>query len=57
MNKAIKVWATWAVSQGWTVEDTADGYTQFFDPDGTYIARYPATSSNHVADYLISRSH
>lgn len=46
MNKAIKGIAAWARSQGWTVEDTMDGYTQFFNPEGAYIGRYRATPSN-----------
>lgn len=46
MNSDIKDWATWAVSQGWTVEDDANGYTRFHDPNGDYVARYPATPSN-----------
>ncbi|WP_084494950.1 hypothetical protein [Nocardia shimofusensis] len=46
MNSDIRDLATWARSQGWKVEDTASGYTQFFDPSGEYVARYPATPSN-----------
>lgn len=46
MNSAIKDLAAWAISQGWTVEDDANGYTRFFDPNGNYITRYPATPSN-----------
>lgn len=46
LNSDIRDLATWARSQGWKVEDTAAGYTRFFDPDGEYIARYPATPSN-----------
>lgn len=43
MNGDIKKWAEWAATQGWTVRDTADAYTQFFDPDGAYVSYYPAT--------------
>jgi primase-polymerase (primpol)-like protein len=46
MNRAIKKIAKWAQSQGWTVEDDASGYTRFYDPQGNYVARYPATPSN-----------
>lgn len=46
MNSDIKKWADWAASQGWTVKATADGYTQFFNPEGEYVGRYPATPSN-----------
>ncbi|MFT4011330.1 MAG: hypothetical protein QM655_14945 [Nocardioidaceae bacterium] len=48
MNSAIKDWADWAVSQGWTVKDDTKGYTRFFDPEGTYVGYYPATPSNPV---------
>lgn len=46
MNTDIKELAEWARSQGWRVEDTTRGYTRFYDPDGEYIACYPATPSN-----------
>ncbi|WP_080606315.1 hypothetical protein [Rhodococcus opacus] len=46
MNSDIRDLADWATSQGWRVEDTTSGYTQFFDSNGEYIARYPATPSN-----------
>lgn len=46
MNSEIKDWAAWAQSQGWTVEDDANGYTRFYNPEGDYIGRYPATPSN-----------
>lgn len=46
MNPAIRGWASWAISQGWTAEDDASGYTHFYDPDGQWVARYPATPSN-----------
>lgn len=46
MNREIKDWADWARSQGWTVQDDSKGYTRFFDPDGEYVGRYPATPSN-----------
>jgi hypothetical protein len=41
MNREIKDIATWAASQGWRVEDDANGYTRFHDPAGTYVTRYP----------------
>lgn len=46
MNREIKDWTAWAESQGWTVRDDAKGYTRFYDPNGNYIAYYPATPSN-----------
>jgi hypothetical protein len=46
MNSAIRDWADWATSQGWEVKDDASGYTRFYDPEGNYVARYPATPSN-----------
>jgi hypothetical protein len=46
MNRDVKELASWASSQGWRVDDDASGYTRFYDPDGTYIAYYPATPSN-----------
>jgi hypothetical protein len=46
VNSDIKDTAKWARSQGWTVRDDANGYTRFYNPDGDYIARYPATPSN-----------
>jgi hypothetical protein len=46
MNSDIKGWAGWALSQGWTVKDTADGDTQFYDPNGNYIGQYPKTPGN-----------
>lgn len=45
MNRDIADLAKWARSQGWTVEDDANGYTRFHDPEGRYIANYPATPS------------
>lgn len=46
MNSDIRDLAKWATSQGWTVTDTASGYTQFFDTNGVYVGEYPATPSN-----------
>lgn len=46
MNHDVRDLAAWAISQGWRVEDDANGYTRFFDAEGTYIARYPATPGN-----------
>ncbi|MFN6543904.1 hypothetical protein ACPCIR_12750 [Mycobacterium sp. NPDC051198] len=36
----------WAESQGWTVETDNNGYRRFYDPQGNYVVRYPATPSN-----------
>lgn len=36
----------WARSQGWRVENDANGYRRFYAPDGHYVVRYPATPSN-----------
>jgi hypothetical protein len=38
--------AAWAESQGWTIKVDSKQYLRFFDPDGNYIARYPATPGN-----------
>lgn len=46
MDSAISKIAKWARSQQWTVEDDAKGYTRFYNPQGDYIACYPATPSN-----------
>lgn len=46
MNSAIVEIAKWARSQGWRVEDDASGYTRFYNRDGEYVARYPATPRN-----------
>ncbi|WP_416063466.1 hypothetical protein [Rhodococcus indonesiensis] len=46
MNSNIKDIADWAKNQGWTVTDTANGYTQFYSPTGEWVAHYPATPSN-----------
>jgi hypothetical protein len=46
MNNAVRDIAKWATSQGYRVQDDAKGYTRFYDPDGNYVARYPATPSN-----------
>jgi hypothetical protein len=46
MNAEIRDLATWAVANGWSVKDDASGYTRFYDPDGNYVARFPATPSN-----------
>lgn len=46
MNREIKDWAEWAESQGWTVVDDAKGYSRFYNPEGEYVANYPATPSN-----------
>lgn len=46
MNPDIKEWAAWATSQGWEVRDDTKGYTRFYDPNGNYVGRYPATPSN-----------
>jgi hypothetical protein len=46
VNSDIRDLAAWAESQGWTVTDDSSGYTRFFDPEGNYVVRYPATPSN-----------
>lgn len=46
MNRAVKGWADWAVSQGWSVKDDANGSTHLFTPEGRHVGRYPATPSN-----------
>ncbi len=49
--------ARWARSQQWKVEDDASGYTRFYDPQGDYITRYPATPSNEyrrMQDLLVA---
>lgn len=46
MNSDIKDLADWATSQGWDVHDDTKGYTRFYNPDGDYVAYYPATPSN-----------
>lgn len=46
MNREIADIASWATSQGWTVNDDSKGYTRFYDPQGDYVAYYPATPSN-----------
>lgn len=38
--------ASWAESQGWTVQTDTKGYRRFYDQDGNYVVRYPATPSN-----------
>lgn len=57
MNSDIRDLATWAQANGWTVTDDSKGYTRFYDPDGEYIARYPATPSNprrRMADLTVA---
>lgn len=46
MNSEIRDIAKWAESQGWSTADDSKGYTRFYDPNGNYVARYPATPSN-----------
>lgn len=46
VNSDIADLAKWATSQGWTVSDDTKGYTRFYDPEGNYVVRYPATPSN-----------
>lgn len=46
MNSDIKKLADWATTQGWGVEDKADGHTHFYNPAGDYIANYPSTPSS-----------
>jgi hypothetical protein len=46
MNRDIRKIARWAEQNGYRVEDTARGYTRFFDPLNRYVVTYPATPSN-----------
>lgn len=46
MNSDIADLAKWAQENGWMVKDDAKGYTRFFDPNGDYVGRYPATPGN-----------
>lgn len=46
MNNDINAIVKWAEQNGYTTKTTQDGYTQFFDPDGNYIAHYPNTPGN-----------
>ena len=46
MDKDLTALVSWARSQGWQVRYDHKGYTRFYDPEGTYIANYPATPSN-----------
>lgn len=57
MNSAITKIAKWAKSQQWTVDDDADGYTRFTNPQGAYIVSFPATPSNEyrrMQDLLVA---
>lgn len=57
MNTEIAKLAKWAASQGWDVRDDAKGYTRFYNPEGDYIAQYPATPSNprrRMADLMVA---
>jgi hypothetical protein len=57
VNSAIAKIAKWARSQGWTVIDDASGYTRFYNAQGAYISRYPATPSNayrRMRDLLVA---
>jgi hypothetical protein len=46
VDKDLTALVKWARSQGWQVRQDRNGYTRFYDPDGIYIANYPATPSN-----------
>lgn len=46
MNSDITKLAKWAENNGYRVEDDASGYTQFYDPNGDWVGRYPATPGN-----------
>jgi hypothetical protein len=46
MNSDIRELADWAEANGWTVKDDAKGYTRFYDQNGVYVGRYPATPGN-----------
>jgi len=55
-SEVIKI-ARWARSQQWTVEDDASGHTRFTNPDGVYIALFPATPGNEyrrMQDLLVA---
>jgi hypothetical protein len=36
----------WAESQRWEVKTDSKGYKRFYNPEGEYVAHYPATPSN-----------
>jgi hypothetical protein len=46
VDKDLTALVSWARSQGWQVRHDHKGYTRFYDPEGNYIASYPATPSN-----------
>jgi hypothetical protein len=57
MNSEISDIVKWARRNGWTAEDDAKGYTRFHNPEGEYIANYPATPSNprrRMADLAVA---
>ncbi len=45
MAEDIDKLIAWAKANGWTVENSADGYRHFYAPDGRHIGYYPATPS------------
>lgn len=45
MNSDIAKIARWAKENGYQVIDDARGYTRFYDQDGNYVVKYPATPS------------
>jgi hypothetical protein len=46
MDKDLTALVKWAESQAWEVSTDSSGYTRFYDPEGRYVAYYPATPSN-----------
>lgn len=57
MNSDITKLAKWAEKNGYRVEDDTKGYTHFFDPEGNWVSRYPATPSNarrRMADLMVA---
>jgi hypothetical protein len=41
--KDLSALIKWAESQGWEVKIDTKGYRRFYDPEGNYVANYPAT--------------
>lgn len=46
MDKDLTALVKWVQSQGWQVRRDQNGYSRFYDPEGRYVARFPATPSN-----------
>lgn len=45
MAEDIDELTEWALSQGYRVEYSADGYRHFYTPDDRHVGYYPATPS------------